>query len=336
MSDQIERLADGTAAFLTAREHAWHKLGTVAPQEFTAAEAMQIAFLGGWNVHKVALMTEPVFSDQDVTMLEVPDKFATVRTNPKTGRKDVLGVVGNDYTPIQNEDHAELLNTVVDQSGAHFETAGSLKGGRQVFITMKMPNTMQIGGRDAVDLYLVALNSHDGTSSFRLLVSPVRVVCANTQAAAIAEAKSSFKIRHTSGAQGNITQAREALSLTFKYAEAFEAKAEAMIREQVTRDEFNALIAKVWTSDAADTGSKRARTIQGNRAGELNRLMWRADTNENIRGTRWAAYQSITEYLDHTAPIAAKSGQDTARAERAITSGTVEATKTRAFALLSV
>ncbi len=336
MSHEIETFTDGSAAFVGARQHAWHRLGTVLPQEFTAAECMDHAYLGGWNVHKVPLMTEPVISDQDVSMLEVPDNFATVRTNPKTGGKDVLGVVGNDYTPIQNEDHADLLNTVVDESGAHFETAGSLRGGKQVFISMKVPNTMNIGGRDAVDLYLIALNSHDGTSSFRLLVSPVRVVCANTQAAAIATAKSSFKIRHTSGAQGNITQAREAIGLTFKFAEAFEAKAEAMIREQVTRDEFDALIGQVWTSDAADSGSKRAKTIQANRAGELGRLMWRADTNENIRGTRWAAYQAVTEYLDHTAPIAAKSGQAEARAERAITSGTVEAVKTRAFALLTV
>ncbi len=195
---------------------------------------------------------------------------------------------------------------------------------------------MLIGGRDAVDLYLVALNSHDGTSAFRLLVSPVRVVCANTQAAAIAGAKSSYKIRHTSGAAGYVAEARQALGLTFKFAEAFQAQADAMISEQITRDEFTALIAKVWTSEAADTGSKRAKTMQDDRNRELRRLMWTADTNENIRGTRWAAYQSITEYLDHTAPIAAKSGQADARAERAITSTTVEAVKTRAFALLSV
>jgi hypothetical protein len=64
--------------------------------------------------------------------------------------------------------------------------------------------------------------------------------------------------------------------------------------------------------------------------------VWRADTNGGIRGTRWAAYQSITEYLDHTAPIAVKSGQAGARAERAITSTTVEAVKVHAFNLLKV
>jgi len=51
---------------------------------------------------------------------------------------------------------------------------------------MRLPDTMLIGGIDPVDLYIVACNSHDGTSAFRLLISPVRVVCGNTQALAIA------------------------------------------------------------------------------------------------------------------------------------------------------
>lgn len=338
MAHQIEQFADGTAGFVSAREHAWHRLGTVVPQEFTAAEAMQHAFLGGWNVRKSPLTTS-VLSAEGVTTVEVPDQFATVRTNPKTGAPEVLGVVGNGYKPIQNEEHADLLNTLVDESGAHFETAGSLRGGRSVFLTMKVPATINVGGRDAVDLYLVALNSHDGSSAFRLVVSPVRVVCANTQAAAIKAAKSSYSIRHTSGAAGYVAEARNALGLTFKFAEAFQAKADAMIGEQIARDEFDALIGAVWSSDAADSGSKRARTIQADRSRELRRLMWTADTNDNIRGTRWAAYQSVTEYLDHTAPVSKSVGRGavaSVRAERALTSSTVEAVKVRAFDLLTV
>ena len=35
-----------------------------------------------------------------------------------TGRPDVLGVVGRGYTPIQNEEHADLLDALVDESGS--------------------------------------------------------------------------------------------------------------------------------------------------------------------------------------------------------------------------
>lgn len=203
MAHDLETWSGGQAtSFVSARQHAWHRLGTVLPAEFDAAAAMRHARLGGWNVRTQALQTTPVLSADGVDVLAVADHFATIRTNPVNGRPDVLGVVGRGYTPIQNEEHADLLNALVDESGAHFETAGSLRGGRQVFLTMKLPTTMLIGGIDAVDLYIVACNSHDGTSAFRLLVSPVRVVCGNTQALAIRRAQSSFSIRHTSGARG--------------------------------------------------------------------------------------------------------------------------------------
>jgi phage/plasmid-like protein (TIGR03299 family) len=332
MAHELETWSDGSASFVSARSHAWHRLGQVLPSGFDAAQAMRHARLGGWDVRKEPLQTAPILSADGVGTLPVPDQFATVRTNPVTGRPDVLGVVGRGYTPIQNEEHADLLDALVDESGAHFETAGSLRGGRQVFLTMKLPTTMRVGGVDPVDLYLVACNSHDGTSAFRLLVSPVRVVCANTQAAAIGRAKSSFSIRHTCGARGYIEQARQALGLTFAYAEAFQAEADAMIARSITDEQFSAIVAQLWPVDAT---SERSRSIAGNRHHTLTRLLAHSDTNHAIRGTRWAAYQAITEYTDHFAPVADKRNPAGARAERAVTSGSVGQLKTRAFDLVA-
>jgi phage/plasmid-like protein (TIGR03299 family) len=273
-----------------------------------------------------------MLSADGVDTLNVPEHFATVRTNPVTGRPDVLGVVGRGYTPIQNEEHADLLDALVDESGAHFETAGSLKGGRQVFLTMRLPDTMLIGGVDPVDLYIVACNSHDGTSAFRLLISPVRVVCANTQALAIRRAQSSFSIRHTSGARGYIGQARDALGLTFKFAEAFQAEADRLIEQSITDQQFESIVAQLW---ATDSESERSKTITRNRHTALTHLLHDSDTNKGIRGTRWAAYQAITEYTDHVAPIGDKQNPAMARAERVVTSAGVQQIKTRAFDLIA-
>ncbi len=333
MAHQLETWNDGSASFVSAREHAWHRLGTVLPAGFDAAQAMQCAKLGGWNVRTVELQTTPVLDENGVTpALSVPDRYATVRTNPVTGGTDVLGVVGPAYTVIQNEAHADLLNTLVDESGAHFETAGSLRGGRGVFLSMKMPTTMMIGGIDPVELYLVALNSHDGTSAFRLLVSPVRVVCANTQSLALRRAQASFSIRHTSGARGNIAQARHALGLTFRYVEAFEAEAQKLIEQQMTDAQFRAVIGTIWTTTP---DSKRSETITAHRSAVLSELFGAAESNANIRGTRWAGYQAITEYLDHFAPIADKADAATARAERVAVGGHTAQLKTRAFELIA-
>jgi len=83
---------------------------------------MTLGHLGGWNVRKAPL-TATVLTDDGVTTLDAPG-FATVRDNPFTGRPEALGVVGAGYQRLQNEDHAEFLNHLSDQSGAIFDTAG--------------------------------------------------------------------------------------------------------------------------------------------------------------------------------------------------------------------
>ena len=98
MAHQLETWNDGSASFASAREHAWHRLGTVLPAEFDAAQAMKHAKLGGWNVRMVGVQTAPVLNENGVTpALEIPERYATVRTNPVTGATDVLGVVDVHY-----------------------------------------------------------------------------------------------------------------------------------------------------------------------------------------------------------------------------------------------
>lgn len=335
MAHDIEIFQNGTAAFVSARQDAWHRLGTVTENAMNAQEALDLALLTKWDVRKVALRTEPMLSEEGVTTLTVPDQFATVRTNPVSGTPDVLGVVGKKYQPIQNEEHTDLLNALVDESGAHFETAGSLKGGREVFVTMKMPQHMNIGGVDDVDLYLAALNSHDGSSAFRFLVTPVRVVCANTQAAALRAARSTFSVRHTRGASAAIAQARQALGLTFKYQDAFQIEAEQMIQQTLTDAAFMGIMEKLFPAPAADAPASTQRR-HADRTTELERLFTDANTNEAIRGTRWAGYQAVTEYVDHFAPVQRNkwtTNFETARAMRALSTPVVNL-KSRAFELL--
>ncbi len=332
MSHELETFADGTTGFASARQLAWHRLGTVLPDTFTASQAMEHARLGWWNVRKEHLQAV-VVTNEGVSTIDVPDRYATVRTNPVTGSPEALGVVGPSYVPIQNEEHCDLLDALVDESGAHFETAGSLKGGRQVFITMKLPNTMQVGGVDAIDTYLTACNSHDGSMAFRLMVTPVRVVCANTLAAAIRRAKSSFSIQHTSGARSHIQVAREALGLTFRYNAEFQSEAERMLDTTMTDAQFAELVRELWPMPHDPT--LRTRNSIARRDTELTYLFHDADTNRAIRGTRWAGYQAVTEYLDHYTPVGPKRDAGKVRAERAISDASI-AIKVRAFDLLAV
>jgi hypothetical protein len=168
------------------------------------------------------------------------------------------------------------------------------------------------------------------------LITPTRMVCANTQRAALSNARSSFKIRHTDSADDRVQQAREQLGLTWKYVAEFEVEAEKMIQETLAVAEFRRICDQIWTP-LTDTATDRSKTIVANRTTALARLFSDADTNDEIRGTRWAGYQAVTEYLDHAAPVHGKTVGDKAvnRALRSI-DGSVVDTKEKAFALLSV
>ncbi|GAA3733468.1 DUF932 domain-containing protein [Salinactinospora qingdaonensis] len=332
MAHKIEQFADGSAAFVSARTDAWHRLGTTLDTVFTAEEAMRVARLGGWNVRK-----SPLTTTVDGQTLTVPGAYATLRTHPETGKPDVLGCVGSQYTPVQNEELCGFLNALVDESGAHFETAGSLRKGREVFVTMWLPQTMTIAGTDELDLYIAALNSHDGSTPMRLLVTPVRIVCANTQTAALANTRSSWTLRHTSGASGRIEEARQALGLTWTYLEKFQAEAEKMIETQLTEGAFmDTVHRELWP--LAENATDRQRANHARITGQLGALFADADTNADIRNTAWAGYQSVVEYLDHYAPVRGADGAETAvaRAERVITQPNVAALKRTAFSAFAV
>ncbi|HWG99235.1 MAG TPA: DUF932 domain-containing protein, partial [Pilimelia sp.] len=268
MAHELETLANGSTAFASARLSAWHQLGTVTEATMTAEDIMARAFLGGWRVRKLPLQGIETTPD-GVTVIECPDKWMTVRTNVVTGATEYLGVVGEDYTTVQNEQVAEMLNKLVDASGgAHFETAGSMRRGRSVFVTMKLPTGMKIAGVDDLDLYLAATTSHDGTASLRVDATPVRIVCANTQRAAFARTKGYYVFRHTSNIHSQISQAREAIGLMWEYMDAFQAAAERMINETLTMGEFEKVIAQLWplADDAApatvNNSKKRSATLR--------------------------------------------------------------------------
>ena len=328
MAHELETVANGATAFASARLSAWHQLGTITEQCMTADEIMTKAFLGGWKVRKIDLQGVEV-TDDGVRVITCPDKWMTVRTNIVTNETEYLGVVGDDYQVVQNEQVADMLDKLVDESGAHFETAGSLRGGRSVFVTMKLPESMRVAGVDDLELYLAATTSHDGTSALRVDATPVRIVCANTQRAAFDRTKGFYVFRHTSNVHSQIAQAREAMGLMWKYLDAFQAEADRMINETLTMGAFEKIVAELWP--LADDASEPTKKNSRKRSATLRYLIRDADTQAAIKGTRWAGYQAITEYIDHYAPA-----KDAAlRATRAVT-GPVAELKTRAFELLSV
>lgn len=337
-------ITNGIASF-AARQDAWHHLGQYVGHAMTAREAMTAAHLANWNVRKMPMQIPqpPLLTEHGVTTTEpvaVHGHYATVRDNPVTGAVDFLGIVGERYTPFQNEKSCELLDAVVGESGAHFETAGALDGGRSTFVTMVLPDTMVFDGKDhrpdESRWYIAALNSHDGTSAFRFLVSNVRIVCANTQSAALASAKASFAIRHTSAGHGLIAQARDALKLTYRYVAEFERHAAALYAADTDAHQVERFARTLF--GVQDAPTPKAATARAAHAANVVELFTHSPTISPIRGTRWAAYNAVTEYTDHVQRVGgARTSRTTAahtRALRTLTSASTQKLKSDAFAAL--
>jgi phage/plasmid-related protein TIGR03299 len=290
---------NGQTSFVSARLDAWHQSGIVLPDTFTAEEAMEHGLLGGWNLRKQALFTQ----SEDGKKIVIPRQYAVVRNNPVIKKQvDVMGVVGEKYAIMQNESLAHLLNTLVDESGAHFETAGAIDGGRKVFITMKLPGNIKIGGKDRVDNYIAVMTSHDGSTSTVFMVTPVRVVCENTLNLAFNNSSNLFRVRHTIGADKiMIQQAREALDFTFDYLGGFQEQAEQLINTTLTQGQFEEIIARNFGAPEDAPNSTITRTE--NKLDQMAQLFSDANTQEGVRNTAWAGLNALTEWYDHYSPV---------------------------------
>jgi phage/plasmid-like protein (TIGR03299 family) len=333
MAHAVETFEDGTSAFFSNREIPWHKLGTITDGAQTAEEALRLAQLD-WKVYKSEdPINTTVLTEDGVVTLQVDGKFVTYRNHPKAGY-EALGIVGNQYTVIQNTEAFDFLNALADESGAVFETAGSLNGGRQVFMSMKMPNAIELaGGQDTVDLYLMATTSHNGSKAFTAAITPIRPVCANTVAIALSQATSKWYLKHTSNVTGKVQQAREALGLVFKYEAEFEKAVNGLAATKMSDKEFNVFLETLIKVPAKATERQEVK-VQDKRA-EIASL-WNAPTQQNVKGTAWAAFNAVTEWSDWARPMrASKGNEEMLRAERLL-GGLGEPLKNRAFALLSV
>ena len=154
---------------------------------------------------------------------------------------------------------------------------------------------------DKIDNYLLINTSHDGSIAIQASITPVRVVCANTLNLALSavngkkDVKQTFKIRHTQTAEGKIAVAREALGLAHKYIDEFSSIANAMIETEITKAQFDEIVALAYPAPAKD-----AKGSQKKHDGKIDLLqsIYVGDYNNTISGTAWGAFNALTERLD--------------------------------------
>jgi phage/plasmid-like protein (TIGR03299 family) len=296
MAHELET-QNGVASFASFREPAWHGLGTVFTEEKTTSQMLEAANLNNWNV-RLEELTIPSNLTSDKSYQYV------VRDNPTDkSQTDVLGIVGERYTPLQNEELFAFGDNILD-GGGRWETAGSLRGGRVVFGSLALERETILdpnGVADKIKTYLLINTSHDGSIAIQASITPVRVVCANTLNVALNRTKKrdgvkqSFKIRHTQTANGKVQVARETLGLANAYMDEFDKMAHAMIQKEISAKDFNDIILAAYPKPDKDT--KGAVKKWENKVDVINDI-YTGEYNGMISGNAWGAFNALTERLD--------------------------------------
>ncbi|MGW5441423.1 DUF932 domain-containing protein [Nocardia asteroides] len=192
-------------------------------------------------------------------------------------------------------------------------SAGVLREGRQAWVQIETPNN--VSTPEGVDFRptLLAASSHDGSLSTTFAAVATIVVCDNTMAIGLSEARESgrrVKIRHSRNSQFKINDTREALGLIVESAEGFAADIAELCRIEVSDQQFRKFLAEIAPipPDASPAGTTRIH----NRRAELHEAYHSDRRIEPWKGTAFGLLQLANTWRHHLAPIR----KGTSRVER--------------------
>lgn len=296
-------------SMFSVRETPWHGLGFV-PKKHPKSIDQALEWSGlDWDVlQRPVKVTVPIIGEKTKTKTITLDGSGEQEhegyfVNIRSDLMEPLGVVTGRYTPVQNREAFSFLSSIFG-SEMHFETAGSLMGGRRVWVMMRLPEFIEVGG-DTVGPYAFISNSHDGKSSVVTAMTPVRIVCNNTLTAALSRAKGkdaqrTYTIRHLGNMDSKLREAQNVLQVSINYYEQFKQLGDELARVKVSDQRVRSFTERLFPTpdgmgDQAIGNREQAREIvksifKGNGPG--------GDTTGNAPGTYWTLYNAATEFAD--------------------------------------
>ena len=189
--------------------------------------------------------------------------------------------------------------------------------------------------------YFLLAWGHDGKHGLAGKLTPIRVVCNNTLTAAGFgggrwKDAADFYVKHSRNAKVNISEAQRALGIVRQQiettADAFRAIAAVAMPD--ARPYFETVFPAPVAPDAPAPrdGYDEALTRWNAHQATMLQLFetGRGQDVPGVRGTAWAGYNAVTEYVDHVYPVL-QSGAVSQIRQQSVLFGTYAATKSRAL-----
>ncbi len=184
------------------RKPTWKGLGINVTEARSSREALKMSGLN-WHVYQ-----QPMKANNGIPIVGY-------KANIRDVDNQLLGVVTDKYQVVQNEEAFAFTDELLGH-GVRYETAGMLQDGRKTWILARLPQRYQMMG-DWIDPYIVFYNSHDGSGSIKVALTPIRVTCQNTLNLALRKANRVWSTKHTGEIYSRMDDARETLFRAEEY-----------------------------------------------------------------------------------------------------------------------
>ncbi len=277
----------------SVKKRPWHGLGTIVNEAPSIDEGIKLAGLD-WLVEK-----EPIWTESGV---KCPSNFAISRELPG-GEKIVLGVVGEQYQPLQNIESFKWFNPFIESGLVELETAGSLFQGKKIFILAKIKaENLVVSDGDEIERFVLLSNSHDGTTAVRVGYTPVRVVCNNTLTLAHSSQGSKLiRVRHTNQVQNNLVEIRETMDLVNQQFLATVEKFRYLAKRDIVKSDLERYVNQVFSIQKLEE-SLSEEEMPERKSRLLGRIeeLFESGRGSKLAGkTMWGAYNAVQEYLQY-------------------------------------
>lgn len=237
---------------------------------------------------------------------------ALVRTD--TGH--ALGVVGRGYQPIQNQALIDLFSYLHED--AQLDNIVVLGGGKRVYATASIAIEGEVIPGDPIRRHLHAFNSFDGTTSFGVFFSDLRLVCANQLAYISGKGSRRAKtrgeglvMRHTKAAEAFARRLPELIDLQTRTFRQSLDELKPLTTRKLTTEAARAILEATYADKLAvpikdkESGEKRQRTFDDlTTERDTIRSHCSGSTGIGIDTSDcsvWNLFQAITQFETHDA-----------------------------------
>ena len=279
-------MAANVETMFYTREKPWHGLGTRVSEAPSSEEALYLAGLD-WQVK------------QELVYTDTGEVIQGYKANIRDRDRRVLGVVTDRYRIIQNQEAFAFTDTLLG-SGVRYETAGSLQGGKRVWILARLPKEYIISG-EQISPYLVFSNAHDGSGAVKVALTPVRVVCNNTLNLALDTAKRSWSMIHAGNIRDKLQEAEQTLFMAEEYMVRLGKEFENLQKQKITDSQVAEYIERLLPLD------KGATSIQDKNITKLREDMaYRYFDAPDLQGVGKNAYRfinAVSDFATHARPL---------------------------------